>query len=49
VLAQYGQHKHATQAALIALRPDGGVVAMVGGKSYGDSQFNRAVQAAYRA
>src|SRR5207248_6566323 len=45
VLAQYGQQKHATQAALIAMRPDGAVVAMVGGKSYSDSQFNRAVQA----
>jgi penicillin-binding protein 1A len=45
VLAQYGQQKHATQAALIAMRPDGAVVAMVGGKSYRDSQFNRAVHA----
>jgi 1A family penicillin-binding protein len=44
-LAQYGQQKHATQAALIAMRPDGAVVAMIGGRSYGDSQFNRAVQA----
>ncbi len=44
-LAQYGRQKHATQAALVAMRPDGAVVAMVGGKSYADSQFNRAVQA----
>ena len=34
------------QAALVALRPQtGGVVAMVGGRAYGKSQFNRAVQA----
>jgi penicillin-binding protein 1A len=33
------------QAALVAMRPDGRVVAMVGGKNYGDSPFNRATQA----
>ncbi|MDX2167018.1 MAG: PBP1A family penicillin-binding protein [Deltaproteobacteria bacterium] len=34
------------QAALVAVRPQtGGVVAMVGGRDYGSSQFNRAVQA----
>lgn len=33
------------QAALVAMRPDGEVVAMVGGKSYRDSPFNRATQA----
>jgi penicillin-binding protein 1A len=33
------------QAALIAMRPDGQVVAMVGGKSYAESPFNRATQA----
>jgi 1A family penicillin-binding protein len=44
-LAKYGSEKHATQAALIAMRPDGAVLAMVGGRSYADSQFNRAVQA----
>ncbi len=44
-LAQYGAKRHVTQAALVAMRPDGAVVAMVGGRSYADSQFNRAVQA----
>jgi len=44
-LARYGSEKHASQAALIAMRPDGAVLAMVGGRSYADSQFNRAVQA----
>ena len=33
------------QAALVAMRPDGEVVAMVGGKSYGESPINRATQA----
>ena len=33
------------QAALVAMRPDGRVVAMVGGRSYSDSPFNRTTQA----
>ncbi|NNU16995.1 PBP1A family penicillin-binding protein [Parvularcula sp. ZS-1/3] len=33
------------QAALIAYDRDGGIVAMIGGKNYADSQFNRATQA----
>ena len=33
------------QAALVAMRPDGRVVAMVGGRSYAKSRFNRATQA----
>ncbi|MCW3798233.1 transglycosylase domain-containing protein [Sphingomonas sp. BN140010] len=33
------------QAALVAMRPDGRVVAMVGGTSYKSSPFNRATQA----
>ncbi|HEX8191793.1 MAG TPA: penicillin-binding transpeptidase domain-containing protein, partial [Allosphingosinicella sp.] len=33
------------QVALVAMRPDGRVVAMVGGKNYADSPYNRAVQA----
>jgi penicillin-binding protein 1A len=33
------------QAALVAMRPDGRVVAMVGGKSYSKSPFNRVTQA----
>lgn len=44
-LAQYGAEKHASQAALVAMRSDGAVVAMVGGRSYAESQYNRAVQA----
>jgi penicillin-binding protein 1A len=34
-----------SQAALVAMRPDGRVVAMVGGKDYKASTFNRATQA----
>ena len=33
------------EAALVAMKPDGSVVAMVGGKNYRNSSFNRAVQA----
>jgi penicillin-binding protein 1A len=33
------------QAALVAMRPDGRVVAMVGGKNYAASPFNRVTQA----
>lgn len=33
------------QAALVAMRPDGRIVAMVGGRNYGKSPFNRATQA----
>ena len=34
-----------SQAALVAMRPDGRVVAMLGGRNYGESPFNRATQA----
>jgi membrane peptidoglycan carboxypeptidase len=44
-LAKYGGEKNAGQAALIAMRPDGAVLAMVGGRSYDSSQYNRAVDA----
>lgn len=44
-LSSEGNKMHATQAALVAMRPDGAVVAMVGGRDYSESQFNRAVQA----
>ncbi|MEO8723053.1 MAG: transglycosylase domain-containing protein [Sphingobium sp.] len=33
------------QIAIVSMKPDGAVVAMVGGKSYRQSAFNRAVQA----
>ncbi len=34
-----------SQGALVAMSPDGAVRAMVGGRNYGESQFNRAVTA----
>jgi penicillin-binding protein 1A len=40
-----GAHRHVGQAALIAMAPDGAIVAMVGGRDYAESQFNRATQA----
>jgi 1A family penicillin-binding protein len=45
VLASEGRRMGATQGALVAMRPDGAVVAMVGGRDYNASQFNRAVDA----
>jgi penicillin-binding protein 1A len=44
-LAAAGEESRAQQAALVAMTPDGAVRAMVGGVSYGQSQFNRATQA----
>jgi 1A family penicillin-binding protein len=44
-LMRPGEARGASQAALVAMRPDGSVVAMVGGRDYGESQFNRAVDA----
>ena len=40
-----GRAPAGAQAALVAMRPDGRVVAMVGGKSYSQSPFNRVTQA----
>jgi penicillin-binding protein 1A len=37
------------QVAIVAMHPDGRVVAMVGGRSYADSPFNRATQARRQA
>ncbi|RJF74317.1 transglycosylase domain-containing protein [Rhodopseudomonas palustris] len=44
-LRQFGRDYHATQAATVVSDLDGGVRAMVGGRDYGSSQFNRAVDA----
>src|SRR5262245_7785378 len=44
-LRQFGRDYHATQSAAVVADLDGGVRAMVGGRDYGTSQFNRAVDA----
>ncbi|QQN66395.1 PBP1A family penicillin-binding protein [Bradyrhizobium diazoefficiens] len=44
-LRQFGRDYHATQAATVVADLDGGIRAMVGGRDYGASQFNRAVDA----
>jgi penicillin-binding protein 1A len=44
-LEREGRQLHASEGALVAMRPDGAVLAVVGGRDYGESQFNRAVDA----
>jgi penicillin-binding protein 1A len=44
-LRQSGAQYNVRQAALVAMEPDGAVRAMVGGRDYGESQFNRATNA----
>jgi penicillin-binding protein 1A len=44
-LAAEGERFNASQAALLAMTPDGAVRAMVGGRDYGGSGFNRATDA----
>ena len=45
ILARYGARYRVGQGALVAMATDGAVRAMVGGRDYGSSQFNRATQA----
>jgi penicillin-binding protein 1A len=40
-----GKKAKASEAAVVVMKPDGGVVAMIGGTDYTESTFNRAVQA----
>jgi penicillin-binding protein 1A len=40
-----GAKSRASEGALVAMSPDGAVRAMVGGRDYADSEFNRATQA----
>src|SRR6266436_8919521 len=44
-LARDGPKAAVSQGALVAMSPDGAVRAMVGGRDYAQSQFNRATQA----
>lgn len=41
-LRQFGREKGVTEAAMVVMDNEGAVRAMVGGKDYGESQFNRA-------
>ena len=45
MLRQYGPQYKAKQAAIVVLENDGTVRALVGGRDYGTSQFNRATDA----
>jgi penicillin-binding protein 1A len=45
VLTRHGLQDVVSQGALVAMTPDGAVKAMVGGRDYNESQFNRATQA----
>ena len=44
-LREYGEAYHVKQAALVMIENGGAVRAMVGGRDYGESQFNRAARA----
>ena len=44
-IEKHGAGKDITQGSMIIMRPNGSVVALVGGKNYSESQFNRATQA----
>ena len=44
-LQQYGKSYRVSQGAAVVVSPDGAVRAMVGGRDYGESQFNRATDA----
>jgi len=44
-LAAKGEKYGVEQGALVSMDPDGGVRALIGGRNYADSQFNRAVSA----
>jgi penicillin-binding protein 1A len=44
-LAQKGEKFGVSQGAIVAMNPDGTVRALVGGRNYAESQFNRAVAA----
>ncbi len=44
-LAQKGAKLNISQGALVAMTPNGTVRALVGGRNYGESQFNRAIDA----
>ncbi|MGB6493897.1 MAG: PBP1A family penicillin-binding protein, partial [Methylocella sp.] len=44
-LREHGPAYHAKQSAMVVLEPLGAIRAMIGGRDYGESQFNRATDA----
>ena len=44
-LRKFGRDKRAKQGALVSMEPDGAVRVIVGGRDYGESQFNRVTRA----
>ena len=44
-LDKYGKKKNVSQGAMVSLAPDGAVRALIGGRDYSKSQFNRVVDA----
>ncbi len=48
-LRQYGKEYNVSEAATVVLANDGSVRALVGGRDYGESQFNRATRALRQA
>lgn len=45
IVSTDGAKKNVSQGAIIAMKPDGAVQALIGGLNYAQSQYNRAVQA----
>ena len=45
IIDQYGEERSISEGAMILMRPSGEVIALVGGRNYNASQFNRATQA----
>ncbi len=45
IMRKFADKKDVTQAAAVLMSNDGKIIAMVGGRSYAQSQFNRAVKA----
>ena len=45
VLKAEGENRNAGQAAMVVMTPEGAIKALVGGRSYADSPFNRATSA----
>ncbi|MEP0942660.1 MAG: PBP1A family penicillin-binding protein [Rhizobiaceae bacterium] len=44
-LGKYSKKRRVGQAAMVAMAPDGAIRAMIGGRDYGKSQFNRVAEA----